>query len=247
MADEEQVRLLRQDLKAWNEWRSGKSLSAVFDARGVDLRGADLRGADLRGANLLEADLEGADLSGADLQGANLEGARLQGASLAGADLTGAELGNVVFPSAGEVFDRVFEGTVLTDTDFNFWTNAITVGEEPRLDEPNEPVGAVIRPVASSESQRGLELVYGCVDNDISSPLRFGFLTRAASGRGAGSGETSLIRVIRGEVRAERRTVPRGIPSVTYPGAWKHHAVTSQWVVEGLHPDIPKYPELHRQ
>ena len=86
MADEEQLRILRQGVDAWNTWRSqAKNI-------GVALSEADLSGADLSGANLSEADLSGADLSGANLSGANLSGADLSGANLSGADLSGANL-----------------------------------------------------------------------------------------------------------------------------------------------------------
>jgi uncharacterized protein YjbI with pentapeptide repeats len=86
MADEEQLRILRQGSKAWNAWRE-----QAEEATGIDLR-AHLVEANLSGANLSEADLSQADLSEADLSGANLFEANLSGANLNGADLNGANL-----------------------------------------------------------------------------------------------------------------------------------------------------------
>ncbi len=65
MADEEQLRILREKgVEAWNRWREEHP-----DVR-ADLFGADLSGADLGEANLHEADLRAADLWRAELSGA---------------------------------------------------------------------------------------------------------------------------------------------------------------------------------
>ena len=111
MADEEQLRLLKQGVKAWDDWRkrapdtrvdlrkanlSGTNLGKVdlseADLSGANLREAGLGWANLRAADLSRADLSRADLSGADLIGSNLSGADLSGADLGGADLTRANL-----------------------------------------------------------------------------------------------------------------------------------------------------------
>ncbi|NEQ49553.1 MAG: pentapeptide repeat-containing protein [Leptolyngbya sp. SIO3F4] len=81
MADAEQLRLLRQGIDEWNQWRKNNSeipitLSRAY-LRGIYLRGADLHGAYLRGADLSRADLRGADLRGADLSAAYLHSADL--------------------------------------------------------------------------------------------------------------------------------------------------------------------------
>jgi hypothetical protein len=65
MADEDQLRILRQGVKAWNDWRR-KAPDISVDLRGADLSG-DLRGADLRAAFLAMANLSGTDLSEASL------------------------------------------------------------------------------------------------------------------------------------------------------------------------------------
>jgi hypothetical protein len=121
MADEEQLKRLRQDVREWNKWRADQiaKISGTFlvhnDLRGATMSGADLRGlsdadrwalremlraakgVDLSGANLsggflFSADLSGADLSGADLSGANLCGAYLSRARVSSANLSGVNL-----------------------------------------------------------------------------------------------------------------------------------------------------------
>jgi uncharacterized protein YjbI with pentapeptide repeats len=60
MADESQLKILKEGVAAWNEWRRKDIIQ-------VDLSGADLSGAHLREADLSEAYLTRADLSGANL------------------------------------------------------------------------------------------------------------------------------------------------------------------------------------
>ena len=116
--DPTHLRILREGVEAWNEWREDNpelvpALSGTDLRRGnfraadfsrADLRDANLSGADLRQANLSEADLSGADLSNADLVGANLTGARL---NLHEAKSMGAKFGivaelNLPRPSSAE-------------------------------------------------------------------------------------------------------------------------------------------------
>jgi uncharacterized protein YjbI with pentapeptide repeats len=86
MANEEQVLILKQGVKTWNDWRSKNEKIAV-DLSNADLSNADLSNVDFRYANLagvilFEADLSGANLSGADLNGASFSKANLSGANL---------------------------------------------------------------------------------------------------------------------------------------------------------------------
>jgi uncharacterized protein YjbI with pentapeptide repeats len=109
MANEEQLKILRQGLGLWNNWRDEHpdikpdlSGATFHDLISANLRGADLTGADLRGAHLFEADFQGANLSNAalcearlrlaDLRGANLRNANLSHADLYTTNLSGAEL-----------------------------------------------------------------------------------------------------------------------------------------------------------
>ena len=83
MADEEHLRILRQGVQTWNQWRK-EHLNV----------GVDLSRARLNGAHLGEADLRVAQLSGADLSAAFLYGAILTGANLSEANLSDANVGN---------------------------------------------------------------------------------------------------------------------------------------------------------
>jgi hypothetical protein len=75
VANEEDVKLLKQEVAEWNATRKEKRLTG-------DLRDADLGDANLRGANLCGAKLGGADLGNANLREANLDGANLMSAYL---------------------------------------------------------------------------------------------------------------------------------------------------------------------
>jgi hypothetical protein len=96
MANDEQLRILRQGAEAWNGWRlehpdDGIDLSRA-NLSGAKLSGADLSGADLSEADLFEADLSWAKLSGSDLFRTDLMRANLSEAVLIGADLSRADL-----------------------------------------------------------------------------------------------------------------------------------------------------------
>ena len=69
MANEEQLRILKQGVEAWNEWRKNHPHIKI----------------NLRGANLSRQNLEGADFSKADIRSANFTGANLRGANFCGA------------------------------------------------------------------------------------------------------------------------------------------------------------------
>ena len=105
MADEEHLRILRQGVDAWNEWRSEHP-----DIR-PDLSGASLRGADLSAANLSEANLRRAHLSRADLSVADPSRADLKRADLSRTDLSRADL------SAANLEGTLLIGTLLNMAD----------------------------------------------------------------------------------------------------------------------------------
>ena len=96
MANQEQLKVLKEGVQVWNQWRA-RNAGFQVDLFGADLTGADLRqanfsGTDLRQANLWKADLSEADLRDANLSGASLMGATLRRAHLGGADLYGSHL-----------------------------------------------------------------------------------------------------------------------------------------------------------
>jgi len=110
MADEKCLKILKQGVEAWNNWR--EELVGNLDFPYIDLTAADLSGASFRAANLLGVDftrallqkadftrcnLTGADFTEASLQGANFTGANLTLAQLGGADLRGADFYETVF------------------------------------------------------------------------------------------------------------------------------------------------------
>ena len=91
MADEQQLAVLNQGRRTWNDWRTDND-DAVVDLAHADLTGSQLRRVNLAEADLREANLTEANLSRADLRAANLTGANLSGANLTYADLLGANL-----------------------------------------------------------------------------------------------------------------------------------------------------------
>jgi uncharacterized protein YjbI with pentapeptide repeats len=85
VANEADVKILKQGVEAWNEWREADPENRP------DLRKADLSGADLSKANLSEADLSGADLRKAKLSSADLRLVELSWADLSMAKIDGAD------------------------------------------------------------------------------------------------------------------------------------------------------------
>lgn len=99
MANEEQLSILRQGVKAWNEWRK-ENISASIDMSRADLKGTDLAEADFHKALFVEADLVGANLSWVNFWGADLSKAKLNNANLTRVDLSRANLNQVNFCGA---------------------------------------------------------------------------------------------------------------------------------------------------
>jgi len=108
MANPEHLRILLQDVAAWNAWRC-QNEGIRPDLTRANLHGAALHEAVLRGAGLSGAELITTHFFDARLGGANLSRARLAGAVLISADLTSANL------SYGTLFETVFGDTNLTD------------------------------------------------------------------------------------------------------------------------------------
>jgi hypothetical protein len=122
MADEEHLRILKQGVEVWNEWRIMNpdirpDLSeANLSQRGF--HGADLGGAYLNSAHLRQADFSGANLSRACLYGADLRKADLFWADLSRADLYGANL-NSANLSRADLSEAVFTGAYLSETNLS--------------------------------------------------------------------------------------------------------------------------------
>jgi len=111
MANEEQVKILKQGVQVWNEWRK------VNHGEKINLILADLEGADIAGANLEGATLDGANLIFANLRRSNLKEASLIGTDFMWADLRYADLRNSIIE--GTDFEEAdlswidFEGTII--------------------------------------------------------------------------------------------------------------------------------------
>ena len=117
MANEEHLKILKQGVEAWNEWREENAdvqpdLSRAY-LIGAKLSGAKLGRANLFDVNLCRADLSETDLSGADLRWAYLHEADLSDAILREADLRLAKLSNAILREAD------LRGAILRETDIS--------------------------------------------------------------------------------------------------------------------------------
>jgi uncharacterized protein YjbI with pentapeptide repeats len=141
VANEEHLKIIRQGVAAWNEWRkkipaqarivtlrdlkqyhSGEE-SESPDLSDADLNKANLRWANLRGANLMWANLMEAELLEANLRGANLNEAFLSSANLSGANLSEANIiaANLsrAFLKEADISEANLNGADLSDADLN--------------------------------------------------------------------------------------------------------------------------------
>jgi Pentapeptide repeats (8 copies) len=109
MANQDHVKVLKQGVDAWNQWRKEqrKQLQGDEEPHVVhpDLSNENLSGIKMQGADLSEVNLENVwlkqkPLSGTKLRGANLKGAYLRLAKLQEADLQGADLSGANFAQA---------------------------------------------------------------------------------------------------------------------------------------------------
>ena len=132
MNKQEWVKLLKTDVKMFNETRE-----EMIDLRGADLSYADLRNANLSYADLSYADLRGADLSYADLRGANLKDADLRNANLSYANLSRADLSDADL-SYADLKDANLRYADLSYADFDFssfplWCGSFNFKADMRL------------------------------------------------------------------------------------------------------------------
>ncbi|MFC1970712.1 toll/interleukin-1 receptor domain-containing protein [Chloroflexota bacterium] len=111
MANEEHLKILKQGVEVWNEWRREESTALGVYLNDADLSGADLRNLNLREAELGEANLFNANLSDANLTRANLSDAKLNDANLSNAKLFYANLSDANLTRAnlsGATFTMTF-------------------------------------------------------------------------------------------------------------------------------------------
>jgi hypothetical protein len=124
MANEEHLKILKQGVKAWNEWRkenpdilpdlSGADLTRV-DLKGADLQRADLRGVDLSAnRTLYQIHFDAADLSGAIFDRVWISQCSFVDAKAPGASFIGAEV------RRGEFVRTDFSGVNFQDCDFGW-------------------------------------------------------------------------------------------------------------------------------
>ncbi len=120
MSNPDQLKLLKQSIEAWNNWREENS-ELEIDLKHADLRGCILNTAILSKALLQEAHLEGAYLEGTNLEEAHLEGAHLEGTHLRAAIFKGAHLEGACLEVASfkgaNLRDAHLEGANLEEAD----------------------------------------------------------------------------------------------------------------------------------
>ena len=118
MANPDHLKILRQGVKEWNEWRKNNPMVRP-DLSGAKLKGAKLWGINLHGADLQEANLKGAALLKCNLIEANLSNAMLEDARLMISEMWGVNLGNANFKGAdlrmAEIGDADLSNTILVN------------------------------------------------------------------------------------------------------------------------------------
>ncbi|BCS87363.1 pentapeptide repeat-containing protein [Pseudodesulfovibrio sediminis] len=153
MANSEHLKILKQGIEVWNQWREDNP-KVTPDFQGAILQGANLKGADLKGANLQHADLHGANLWGASLQNAHLIGADVSNVVLwevdlaktvfldgkdsplilDGADLWEANLKKTCFPSLQAMEKLARPLSVEQQRDTIYLDNTQQIVEEPFIE-----------------------------------------------------------------------------------------------------------------
>ena len=116
MANQEQLEILNQGVKVWNEWRV-ENHGIDINLSGANLFRANLSDvnfseAELGGANLSEANLYVADLHEANLKSANLNRANLDKANLWVANLRGANLSETILTRANLILANLIEANL---------------------------------------------------------------------------------------------------------------------------------------
>ncbi len=119
MADIEQLKILKQGVEIWNQWRENNSYITI-NLSFADLRKVNLRRVNLSEANLSQANLSQANLSEADLKEANLSETNLSEADLREADLSKANLSRANLTRT-QALKTNFNGATLTEACIEDW------------------------------------------------------------------------------------------------------------------------------
>jgi uncharacterized protein YjbI with pentapeptide repeats len=128
MADERQIKILRQGVQAWNDWR--RKSEALIDLSAASLQGTELGSIDkdthlnLWLSNLNNVDFADAELGGATLVNSEANQTVFRGADLAGCDFWGVELDHADLTNS-ILYDTDFTETTLLGADF---TNSVMYG-----------------------------------------------------------------------------------------------------------------------
>ncbi len=127
MANEEQLAILKQGVKVWNEWREQNPTTEIDLDRAI-LHDSNLRSVDFHNASMYEV-----NLSFADLQESNLSNAKLMQADLRESDLSNTWLGGSLLMEADVTHTNLtsayMRGATLMKTNF---TNSILNGANLR-------------------------------------------------------------------------------------------------------------------
>jgi hypothetical protein len=122
MANQEQLDILKQGVKFWNQWRK-ENPGVQIDLSYAELNNANLNHIDFSGARLYEVNLKRSSLIGVDFGGANLSHARLQETLLLDARIQSANLRDARLRSANltgaNLSGSDLRGAVLSGADFS--------------------------------------------------------------------------------------------------------------------------------
>lgn len=116
MANDAHLKILKEDVRAWNTWKR-ENPAIRPNLADSSLIGAKLSEANFLGSNLSRAILSGASLDGAILSGANLSKSNLSGAKLFGANLSSANLDGAIL-SGADLSDTNLSGAKVSEADF---------------------------------------------------------------------------------------------------------------------------------